>query len=1209
MATFTGTAGNDVMQLSHDGLQYNVLLNGQFAGSTTDSSIIMQGLGGADQINILKLKPGLPGQLVTVRGGAGNDTIRVANGNLIRDIDDGQIIVEELAGEGNDSLFIDDNGTGAHAPLEVRSTTYTAALLSDTSSITFDQNTEVKQFNFSAQNDSARVFTVPVGMRLMMGDGNNTVIYGGTGLVIEGNPPVGHVEGGAGDNLVIFNDQNASTAGPREYLITSTGLTNQTFSNIDDLELNVRYGDQSGNLVTILDDAGIGREIRLRTATEFGAGNDLQLGTESSPVDLATFAPDLNVDLEVFGICRYAITEQSQTPSGDPFVLRTAAGEQIITKGDFQARFTSDGSAFEFAVNGGSANDSFAIDDLLPESRITLNGGEGDDVVYQTISARPSALDLIFRGDFFFVVGGDGDDRLLLDDSQANIGAGLSSYRLGSAVSKDDQLYVSTDLIEEITLNADAGNNTIRFSTEAPDFYDPPDRYQLRGGGGDDTFTNESPTTFSGGFERIINATILGQAGNDTLDLDDSLNATFSGRDFTIAPNEFTFNLGFPGEGAIVLDNTLERLNFTDGDASSDVFLEGKHPSAAVLVNLGGGDDEITVGGGDLDSSGLLSSSVTIGGALGDDTIIFDDRLDSSGDGVTSTYAMNDNSIAKGGPSLLYGSFDFQTLLVANFAVPGQLEVIPTVNLNAVATVVDQTTITGGTTRGCFVNVATGNLQTIAGIVNVNFATRLTVNDINASVAPSAYEITGTQIRKTSTSQLINYLAVGSIVLDASSVNDTINIRRTAVATPVTVNGNNGSDAFTLGDGDISSNLFSPVTLNGGAGTNTLTINNSIDATPATQTLTTTTFSDVQTHAYGGMASLTLNEGAGGTDLAVNSVNIPATINGGAGDDDVNIGGGNLNNNLLANVTVNGNGGNDELHVRDQDTTGGRSHAFTTLTQYQFGTTGRTINFNAVEAASLQCGSGNDTVEVLLSNIPITLHTGGEFSPPITFPQGDTLRTGVFGPATVILAQTDTVLNLSVGQGVLRIPSGVVLNRVTPAFDLGVNIGGTIDLGGALLFRAGSVTPDIRTLLTRGHNGGAWNGTNTSGAINSSSANSSAQSDGVGYGLGSEIAVTSIGGFTVAAGDTLIRYTLNGDADLNSAVNISDFARLAANFNAANKIWTTADSNYDGLTNISDFSALAANFNQSVPGGLPRSFSQMQQGHRFSNRLIEDIFA
>src|SRR6202042_1358046 len=66
----------------------------------------------------------------------------------------------------------------------------------------------------------------------------------------------------------------------------------------------------------------------------------------------------------------------------------------------------------------------------------------------------------------------------------------------------------------------------------------------------------------------------------------------------------------------------------------------------------------------------------------------------------------------------------------------------------------------------------------------------------------------------------------------------------------------------------------------------------------------------------------------------------------------------------------------------------------------------------------------------------------------------------------------------------------------------------------------------------------------------------------------------------LASGQIEIMYTLLGDANLDGAVNGSDFAILATNFNKAVGGWDAGDFNYDGAANGSDFASLAANFNK-----------------------------
>jgi hypothetical protein len=127
-------------------------------------------------------------------------------------------------------------------------------------------------------------------------------------------------------------------------------------------------------------------------------------------------------------------------------------------------------------------------------------------------------------------------------------------------------------------------------------------------------------------------------------------------------------------------------------------------------------------------------------------------------------------------------------------------------------------------------------------------------------------------------------------------------------------------------------------------------------------------------------------------------------------------------------------------------------------------------------------------------------------------------------------------------------------------------------------------------LLTRGHAAGAWNGTNVGGAFNSSVAAGSAASDGVGYGLGSQIKPATIGPFNIAPGDALLRYTLDGDADLDTDVDLDDVGKWSVNFTgelggSGTKSWTQGDWDFDGDADLDDVGKWSINFTGELGGG------------------------
>jgi hypothetical protein len=176
----------------------------------------------------------------------------------------------------------------------------------------------------------------------------------------------------------------------------------------------------------------------------------------------------------------------------------------------------------------------------------------------------------------------------------------------------------------------------------------------------------------------------------------------------------------------------------------------------------------------------------------------------------------------------------------------------------------------------------------------------------------------------------------------------------------------------------------------------------------------------------------------------------------------------------------------------------------------------------------------------------------------------------------------------------------------------GFDVAGVIDLaGGALLMRSPAGTLDgWRAGILNGRNGGAWNGVAPNGAINSSLAATTPIGDGVGYGLGSQLGFTTIGSFAIGAADTLVRYALDGDANLDGRVNLQDFNRVAANFGAAAPFWTRGDFNYDDRVNLLDFNALAGNFGATAatPDGSPAtSFAIDEQTHPRLGLRLPDL--
>ncbi len=133
----------------------------------------------------------------------------------------------------------------------------------------------------------------------------------------------------------------------------------------------------------------------------------------------------------------------------------------------------------------------------------------------------------------------------------------------------------------------------------------------------------------------------------------------------------------------------------------------------------------------------------------------------------------------------------------------------------------------------------------------------------------------------------------------------------------------------------------------------------------------------------------------------------------------------------------------------------------------------------------------------------------------------------------------------------------------------------------------------LRTLLTRGYNGGAWTGN----GVTSTAARLDAQhKTALGYAVASDVLVPSGGiyqfnGQTVSASSSIVKYTYYGDANLDGQVDISDLGRLATNWQTS-AVWSQGDFDYSGFVDISDLGKLATNWQAGVGVPLGPSFDE-----------------
>ena len=227
---------------------------------------------------------------------------------------------------------------------------------------------------------------------------------------------------------------------------------------------------------------------------------------------------------------------------------------------------------------------------------------------------------------------------------------------------------------------------------------------------------------------------------------------------------------------------------------------------------------------------------------------------------------------------------------------------------------------------------------------------------------------------------------------------------------------------------------------------------------------------------------------------------------------------------------------------------------------------------------------GGAGARIYVSNL---LRIGGEF-PFIGGSASVTVNTGgavSVGGTTLVSPQGAVHYNGgSFSAGALEVRGRVLLGhgqKLLRARSVLVSGAGSIDLrDNAMLIDYDGPSPilAVRDMIRAAHAGGSWTGEGIGTSVGD------ATRFALGYADAADLpSVPPIFG-NVDATSVLVRYARYGDANLDGAVNLQDFNRLATNFGATGAIWDDGDFNYDGNVNLADFNLLASNFGLSAAG-------------------------
>jgi hypothetical protein len=156
--------------------------------------------------------------------------------------------------------------------------------------------------------------------------------------------------------------------------------------------------------------------------------------------------------------------------------------------------------------------------------------------------------------------------------------------------------------------------------------------------------------------------------------------------------------------------------------------------------------------------------------------------------------------------------------------------------------------------------------------------------------------------------------------------------------------------------------------------------------------------------------------------------------------------------------------------------------------------------------------------------------------------------------------------------------------RVLVTRSLVLTNGSSLDLSDndmVIDYTGASPATTIAGYLGSGRAAGAWNG---AGINSSAAAGNALQNTGLGMLEASQYAGGTFSGVAIDSTAILVKYTYNGDTDLNGVVDFDDYARIDTGFLGGGSSWFEGDSDYNGVIDFDDYALIDAAF---VTQGAP----------------------
>ena len=591
-----GSGGTDILNINGKGSGSQVNLGAGSAsgvgGFTNISSFVGGGTGytllnasaGGDTYNITGANNGNVSGFGfsgfgNLTGGAGSDTFHLtATGSSIENID---------GSGGTDTLNINGKGSGSQVNLGAGSASGVSSFSSINSFV--GGGTGYTLLNASAGGDTYNI----------TGANSGNV----SGFSFSG---FGNLTGGAGNDIFYWN-ASGSLSGKLDGMAGSNtiNIAHITGSNIVDLKnanitnaTNILNGGNAGGFanVTVFHGEDTG-----------GTANDTLIGFDVDSRWNITAINDGNITGATNNIMFDGFGNLQGGSSNDTFVLQNGAyirGAIDGRSGTDIMDYTAYDTAVETTLDGSGAIDGYS-------GNITANNISQGFMNIDVFEFNSSVSNEFLGGsaDAIWTID-DGTNRTyqLAGSSSTIIVNGLTTYNGGSGVDTFNIINVSNN---DITLNGGAGDDVYNFASGAP---------------------NNTVNRIS----KVV--TVDGQAGNNTMTLNDS--GDTSDNTGTVTSTNIT-GLGMPGRIAYT---NISGANIMLGTGNNTIAITSTLVNMMLTINGNAGNDAVIIGNS-TSSLDTILGDIAFNAGSGSDTLTINDQSDATG----NTYEINATVIQRAG--------------------------------------------------------------------------------------------------------------------------------------------------------------------------------------------------------------------------------------------------------------------------------------------------------------------------------------------------------------------------------------------------------------------------------------------------------------------------------------------------------------------------------------------------------------------------------